>query len=198
MTTYTIGVDEAGRGALAGPVCVGAVLMPESFDWREVFALITKRGEPKLRDSKQLSPTQRTVLYEYIVAHGSLKHAAGLVDARVIDEIGIAPATRRAALTAVQGLGVGTTNVKVLLDAGLALPEVWQQESFVRGDETIPVISLASMIAKVTRDRYMQGLAISHAGYGFEVHKGYGTSAHIQAIREKGVSAEHRRSFVHV
>lgn len=198
MDKLIIGVDEAGRGALAGPVCVGAVLMSENFDWREVFGRITKRGEPKLRDSKQLSAQKRIILYEYITAHPSLKFAAGLVDARTINSVGIAPATRQAALAAVLGLGVANTDASVLLDAGLSLPKEWRQESFVRGDETIPVISLASMIAKVTRDRYMEGLATSQAGYGFEVHKGYGTAAHMKTIREKGVSPEHRRSFVHI
>lgn len=198
MDKLIIGVDEAGRGALAGPVCVGAVLMSENFDWRKVFALITKRGEPKLRDSKQLSAEKRSILYECITKHASLKYASSLVDARTIDSVGIAPATRQATLAAVLGLGIAYTHASLLLDAGLSLPKEWRQESFVRGDETIPVISLASMIAKVTRDRYMEGLATSHAGYGFEVHKGYGTAAHMKAIREKGLSSEHRQYFVHI
>lgn len=198
VTRYTIGIDEAGRGALAGPICVGAVLMPEDFDWREVFALITKKGEPRLRDSKQLTAPQRETLYERIVTHGALKHAWAMVEARDIDAYGIASAARAATARAASDLGVVSSEVSVMLDAGLTLPPEWSQESFVKGDETIPVISLASMIAKVARDRHMESLGKTYPGYGFEVHKGYGTSAHMHALRTSGMSPEHRRTFVHL
>ncbi len=195
---HLIGVDEAGRGALAGPVCVGVVLMPKDFDWREVFGLITKRGEPKVRDSKQLSAQQREVLYEYIAAHTQLRHAHALVDATIIDAIGIVNATHEAAAMAVSQLSVAPDNVSVLLDAGLKLSARWTQQSFVRGDETVPVIALASMIAKVTRDRYMDALATTHTAYGFDQHKGYGTAHHRKAIRTLGqIAGIHRNSFVH-
>lgn len=192
---WLIGIDEAGRGALAGPVCVGAVLVPEDFDWREVFALITKRGEPRLRDSKKLSAQQRETLYEYIAAHGRLRHAAALVTAATIDEIGIVNATHEAASTALRGLGVSAGRVRVLLDAGLKVSDEWEQRSFVRGDETIPPISFASIVAKVTRDRYMEDLPEAYAAYAFPQHKGYGTDAHMRAIAASGLSDLHRRSF---
>ncbi len=194
-TSYVIGVDEAGRGALAGPVCVGAVLFPEDFNWQEAFALVTKRGEPRLRDSKQLSAQQRDILYEYITQHGRLKHASGLVAADVIDLVGIVNAAREATVIAIRQLGVSPERVKVLLDAGLSAPQAWEQESFVRGDENIPAIAFASIIAKVTRDRYMDELSNEHALYGFERHKGYGTLEHRVAIRQHGLQAIHRRSF---
>ncbi len=194
---WYIGVDEAGRGALAGPVCVGAVLYPADFDWCEVFALITKRGVPKLRDSKQLSAQQRQVLYSAIVNHGRLRHAHALVEAEVIDMIGIANAAREAAAIAVQRLGIGPARVKVLLDAGLSVSSEWEQESFVRGDETIPAISFASMIAKVTRDMHMEELSEAHNRYGFAQHKGYGTAAHTLAIRQHGLlPLIHRKTFL--
>jgi len=193
---WTIGVDEAGRGALAGPVCVGAVLLPPTVDWREAFALITKKGEPRLRDSKQLSAQQRDILYEYITAHGRLRHAAAMVDAPTIDEIGIANAAREAAAIAVSSLAISPERVKVLLDAGLSVAEQWEQESFVKGDERIPVIAFASIIAKVTRDRLMEDLALSHGAYGFDAHKGYGTNKHCIAIRKFGPTELHRRSFL--
>ncbi len=194
---WYIGVDEAGRGALAGPVCVGAVLYPEDFDWREVFALITKRGSPKLRDSKQLSAQHREILYESITAHGRLRHAYAFVEAEVIDAIGISNAAREAAAVAVNRLGIGAERVKVLLDAGLSVSSEWHQESFVRGDETIPAISFASIIAKVTRDTHMEDLAETHAGYGFDAHKGYGTAVHRLAIRQRGaLPLIHRKSFI--
>ncbi len=190
-----VGIDEAGRGALAGPVCVGAVLCPQDFDWREVFALITRKGTPRLRDSKQLSAQQRDILFEYIAAHGRLRHAAAFVDAKTIDEIGIANAARQAAAVALQELRVSPEKTDVLLDAGLRVSDVWDQESFVRGDERIPVIALASIVAKVLRDRVMEDYALEYERYFFDIHKGYGTLRHRQAIRRHGLSDLHRSTF---
>lgn len=194
---WYVGIDEAGRGALAGPVCVGAVLYPEDFDWRDVFSLITKRGEPRLRDSKKLSAQQREILYGHLVEHGRLRHASAFVEADVIDSIGIVNAAHEAASIALHGLGELPAQTKVLLDAGLSVASEWDQESFVRGDENIPVISFASIVAKVTRDRHMEELAQSHAVYGFEAHKGYGTLVHRKAIRKHGmVPLVHRKTFL--
>lgn len=198
LTMLTIGIDEAGRGALAGPVCVGVVVMPADFAWEEVFARITRRGEPKLRDSKKLSPQQRDTLYEYIIAHNALRYASAMVDAQAIDTIGIANAARQAVATALGTIGVAPGSARVLLDAGLSAPRAWEQESFVKGDERIPVIALASIIAKVTRDRGMEMLAKDYPEYGFDQHKGYGTAAHYAALRTHGISAIHRKSFVHL
>src|ERR1700760_1439627 len=116
---YLIGIDEAGRGALAGPVAVGAVLYPEDLNWKEAFKLVTKRGKPKLRDSKQLTAQQRDLLYDYITSHGRLKHAHAFVDAKTIDTIGIVNAANEAAALAIAGLGISPSKVEVLLDAGL-------------------------------------------------------------------------------
>lgn len=194
---WLIGIDEAGRGALAGPVCVGAVLAPFDFDWREVFAEITRRGEPKLRDSKKLSAQQREILYAYIDAHPRLRHASAFVDADSIDTIGIVNATYEAAAIAISKLNIEPDQAQVLLDAGLKVPTKWQQESFIRGDENIPTISLASIVAKVTRDRHMEELALTYTPYGFAGHKGYGTAIHMQAIRKHGmVPFIHRKSFL--
>lgn len=192
---WLIGIDEAGRGALAGPVSVGAVLYPDDLDWKEAFSLVTRRGKPKLRDSKQLTAQQRDVLFEYITAHGRLRHASAFVDAKTIDKIGIVNAANEAAAVAIEQLRIRPSRVSVLLDAGLRVPEKWSQESFVRGDETIPAISFASIIAKVTRDRYMEELASTHGAYHFEEHKGYGTADHRRAIRSSGLSELHRASF---
>ncbi|OGG58416.1 hypothetical protein A2765_05715 [Candidatus Kaiserbacteria bacterium RIFCSPHIGHO2_01_FULL_56_24] len=194
---WLIGVDEAGRGALAGPVCVGAVLYPEDFDWKQVFSLITKRGEPRLRDSKQLSAQQRDILFGSIATHSRLRHASAFVEAEVIDSIGISNAAREAAAIAVQRLDIAPARVKVLLDAGLSVSSEWQQESFIRGDENIPAIAFASIVAKVTRDTHMEELGTDHARYGFEQHKGYGTAAHALAIRKHGMlPLIHRKTFL--
>ncbi len=183
---YFIGIDEAGRGALAGPVSVGAVLYPEDFDWREVFALITKKGEPKLRDSKKISAQHRDILYASITEHGRLRHAAALVGSDVIDAIGIVNAANEAAALAIASLHIEPSKVEVMLDAGLKAPSKWVQKSFVRGDENVPAISFASIVAKVTRDRHMEDLAESFGNYGFDSHKGYGTTAHYRAYRAMG------------
>ncbi len=192
---YLIGIDEAGRGALAGPVSVGAVLLPSNFDWREGFALVTKRGDPVLRDSKKLSAQQRDILYEYIISHGRMKHACALVEADIVDKIGIVNAAYEAAAIAISRLEIRPERVEVLLDAGLKVGSQWKQESFVRGDENIPVIAFASIIAKVTRDRHMEELPSKYAGYHFEEHKGYGTLAHRRSIRQLGLSELHRATF---
>jgi ribonuclease HII len=179
-------------------VCVGAVLLPQDLDWREAFALVTRRGQPRLRDSKKLSAQQRELIYGYITSHGRMRHAHALIDSRTIDEIGIVNATHEAASIAVAALGISHSRVSVLLDAGLRLSQEWTQESFVRGDENIPAIALASIVAKVSRDRYMEELSTSYAGYGFEQHKGYGTLDHRRAIHSYGVlQGIHRASFVH-
>ncbi len=193
---YVIGIDEAGRGALAGPVSVGAVLYSEDFDWREAFSLITKRGEPKLRDSKKITAQNRDILFEYITQNARLRHAAALVGNEVVDAIGIVNAANEAVARAISALQIENTEAKILLDAGLKAPSKWQQESFVRGDENIPAIAFASIIAKVTRDRHMEELSLSYSNYGFEGHKGYGTDMHIRNIKKFGVSPVHRTSFM--
>ena len=193
---YFIGIDEAGRGALAGPVCVGVVLYPENFDWREAFQLITKKGKPKLRDSKKLSAQQRDILFTYITEHPRLRHAAALVGNDVIDAIGIVNAANEAAALPISTLEIPSTNVRVLLDAGLKAPSKWDQESHVRGDENIPAIAFASIVAKVTRDRHMEQVSISYEKYGFDRHKGYGTNEHFKAMRSHGMCEIHRRTFL--
>lgn len=196
VVQWQIGIDEAGRGALAGPVCVGAVLYPVDFDWREGYSLITKRGLPKLRDSKQLSAQQRGVLYDYIASHARLRHAHAFVSAESIDTIGIVNAAHEAAAIAIGTFGIQSARVHVLCDAGLRVPAKWTQESFIKGDERFAAISFASIVAKVTRDRHMEELSESYRRYGFELHKGYGTDAHRLAIRKHGlVPFIHRKTF---
>ena len=195
VTEYLIGIDEVGRGALAGPVGVGAVLCPADFAWREVFKLITKKGTPKLKDSKQLTAQQRDTLFEYIVAHGRLWHAVAFVDAHTIDEIGIVNAANEAAAVAIGELSIRPSRIKVVLDAGFGVPSKWSPKSYVRGDETIPAIAFASIVAKVVRDRRMEEAAKLYTPYFFEQNKGYGTLAHRKAIAHTGLCELHRATF---
>ena len=182
-----IGIDEAGRGALAGPVSVGVVLLKKDIAWADV---------PGLKDSKKLSAKKRDEWFAWIVAHADIAWAVGFSSAEIIDTDGIVPACNGAATRAAHR--VALPSVPILLDAGLkVLPyEAWDQSAIVRGDETEVAIALASIVAKVSRDRLMIELSKAHPSYGFEIHKGYGTQIHRDRIaklgREPGV---HRVSF---
>ena len=187
-----IGVDEAGRGALAGPVAVGAAFVPQGFDW----ALL-----PGVRDSKLLSPAARERVYTAAVMlarDGLIDFKVVLVSASTIDRIGIVPSVTRGIESALSRLARDPGAVSVRLDGLLRAPPAYlRQETIVRGDQTEPSISLASIMAKVTRDQYMVSIAQKYAPYGFEIHKGYGTVRHRTAIAEYGICDMHRRYFIH-
>ena len=184
---WIIGVDEAGRGPLAGPVSVGAVALPVHLNEWSAWG--------GLKDSKQLSEKKREEWFLRI-STGGVRHSVALVSAQVIDAAGIVSAVKNAAAQAVDMLHLSPQEAKVLLDKNIRLPEVWEQEEFIKGDERIPAIALASIVAKVTRDRYMCTLAEALPQYGFERHKGYGTKAHYVALREHGLSSAHRKTFL--
>lgn len=178
---YIAGVDEAGRGPLAGPVVAASVILPDNFTAVE------------LNDSKQLSPQLRERLAEEIKKQAIAYHVA-FVDAAEIDQINIYQASQKAMRLAVQGLHV--TPHYVLTDAmplpGIAMP----QQSLVKGDARAACIAAASVLAKVERDRWMKEQANRYPRYGFDQHMGYGTKAHWEAIRRYGLTPLHRRSFV--
>ena len=188
--SYLVGIDEAGRGPLAGPVAVGAVLVPQDFDWGLI------RG---VRDSKQLSPNARERTYREAVLlerKGALRFAVAFASARSIDRIGIVPSIRTALASALRRVGADPLSCRVLLDGSLAAPSRFlRQETIIRGDATEPVISLASIVAKVERDRLMQRYARTYPNWGFEVHMGYGTAAHRMEIARQGLTPLHRASF---
>jgi len=190
---FILGVDEAGRGPLAGPVSVGAVVVPEGFDVAKEF--------PGVNDSKKLSEKKREVLYEMLVARvaeGDVRFAVEFESAATIDAEGIAVAVRRALARAVTTLAPDASLVRVQLDGSLKAPIEYAQETIIGGDALIPLISLASIAAKVERDHLMCKLAEDFPQYGFEIHKGYGTRAHYDALGEYGLCAIHRRSFIHL
>ena len=191
MKGFLLGVDEAGRGPLAGPVSVGVVKVARGFDIRKAF--------PGVNDSKQLSETARETIYREMQSRqraGDISFCVRLISADVIDTIGISKAVRRGVWSGVRKLAPEPKGVRVLLDGLLHAPEEYEQETIIKGDAKEPVISLASIAAKVTRDRLMKKLAEKYPNYFFEVHKGYGTKRHYEAIEKWGPSDIHRHSFL--
>lgn len=175
------GVDEAGRGPLAGPVCAAAVILPRGLEL------------PGLNDSKRLTDARRRALYDQIVEQ-ALAFSVAMADEREIDEVNILQATFLAMRRAVSQLSRVPAVVLVdgNRDPGLGLPT----QTIVGGDGKSANIAAASILAKVTRDRYMERLALDYPDYGFEIHKGYGTKRHYAAILAHGVTPAHRRSFL--
>lgn len=191
MTKYTLGVDEAGRGPLAGPVSVGVIAVEEGFDILAAF--------PGLNDSKQLSEKKRETLFELLqqaIRDGTVRATVTLSSAAMIDGKGIASTVQHGVWKGVQKLLPNPEDGKVWLDGSLKAPPEYEQETVIGGDGIVPAIMLASIAAKVTRDRYMRKLDAAHPLYGFAVHKGYGTKVHREAIREHGACEAHRKSFL--
>ena len=178
---YVCGIDEAGRGPLAGPVVAGAVILPEDCEilW--------------LNDSKQLSEKKREVLYDEIMEK-AVAAEVGIVESGKIDEINILQATYEAMRKAVNKLSV---RPQVLLNDAVTIPGLdIRQIPIIKGDAKSLSIAAASVIAKVTRDRLMKKYDESMPEYGFASHKGYGSAAHIEAIKKYGPSPIHRQSFI--
>lgn len=178
------GLDEAGRGAWAGPVVAAAVIFPH---FPEIPPALYD-----VRDSKLLTPHQRERCYEAILAY-ALAWAVGRSSAEEIDEYGIAPATRLAMMRAVAGLSL--TPRFLLIDAMRLEMLNIPQRSLIKGDRQCLTIAAASILAKVTRDHEMVLLDAALPQYGFAQHKGYGTPQHRAALRVWGPSTEHRHSF---
>ncbi|MEP4076533.1 ribonuclease HII [Haloferula sp.] len=175
------GVDEAGRGPLAGPVSAAAVVLPDGFSC------------PELDDSKKLSAAKRERIYEELVGTPGLRWSLAYAEPDEIDEINILRATHAAMARAVEGLGL---KIDHCLVDGLAVPKFpWSHDGVVKGDGLSLSIAAASIIAKVSRDRRMLEYAREFPDYGFERHKGYGTKVHLEALRRHGPCGIHRRSF---
>lgn len=187
---HLIGIDEAGRGPLAGPVSVGAVLLLPHFD-RALIASV--------KDSKALTEEAREAWYGKMLIwqrEGLIRMRVAYSSAERIDGRGIVWAVSSALARALRALEADPAESLVLLDGGLSAPVPYaRQETIIRGDASEPVIALASIAAKVRRDRLMKSLSRHYPGYGFEVHKGYGTRKHQQAIGRLGLCDMHRRTF---
>ena len=179
------GIDEAGRGPLAGPVVAAAVVFLE------------ERAVPSgLDDSKKLTAGKRAALYRHLTASPQVAWSVSIQDAAIVDEINILRATHRAMREAFSALPFAARHV--LID-GLPVPDFpAPQTALVGGDGLSLSIAAASVIAKVTRDRIMDAMDAVHPHYGFARHKSYGTAAHLAALREHGPCPIHRRSFAPV
>ena len=189
-----VGIDEVGRGPVAGPVAVGAFvsLSDELENHINQFPI-------QLRDSKKLSHVQREKWFEQVVAwqeKGLCDFCVSMVDAGEIDRHGISKAIKTALAESIFSIECNEDTL-VLLDGGLHAPhEFKNQVTIIKGDEKEFVIALASIVAKVTRDRYMAKIAQRYPKYGFERHMGYGTSEHYSAIKKHGLTPLHRKSFL--
>jgi ribonuclease HII len=182
-----IGVDEAGRGPLAGPVSAAACFIPPG--------LLPRFSE--VNDSKKLSEKKRETIYD-LALRSNLPHAVALVTSREIDAMNILEASLTAMRRAVDELSARFSTPKplVLIDGNQKIKHFpLAQETVVGGDAKSLSIALASVLAKVTRDRYMRELDIKYPVYGFAKHKGYGTKTHLQAISAHGPCPEHRMTF---
>ena len=189
MKRLAIGIDEVGRGALAGPVVLAAVTISGRISWRHPAL-------GRIRDSKKLTPRRREAWFLHLTKHPALEWRVSRVTPRVIDRINIARAANLAAHRLVKRTVSSHRRAFVWLDGGLALPERIPHRSLIRGDERKPLIAAASIVAKVWRDRYMARLAAEIPRYGFEIHKGYGTRYHRRMLKRHGPSAIHRRTFL--
>jgi ribonuclease HII len=186
-----VGIDEAGRGPLAGPVSVGVLAMRS----RKVLKMF--RG---VKDSKQLSEKQREEWLRLIKKTREVAYTVSFSSHSVIDKRGISHAVRSAINRALKRLerdGFVNEHSCILLDGLLhAHPRFKNQKTIINGDATEPIIALASICAKVHRDKRLKKLAKKYPQYGFEVHKGYGTANHYKAIKKHGISPVHRRSYL--
>lgn len=178
------GIDEAGRGPLAGPVVAAAVILPDGYRLDGI------------NDSKKLTVARRTALYEALMNDTSVLKGIGRAETEEIDRVNILNATRLAMIRATEALPI---HADFCLIDGLPVRSFpLPQKALVKGDGRCLSIAAASILAKVTRDLFMEQLAIEFPQYGFDRHKGYGTKQHLDAIHQYGITVHHRRSFAPV
>ncbi|MAZ40712.1 ribonuclease HII [bacterium] len=189
---FFVGVDEAGRGPLAGPVAVGVVVAPLRSPKLSFFR--------EVKDSKKLSGQKRREIFEELHklhVQKELSYAVAFSGPDFIDREGINPAIYKATKRCLNRLGVHPERSHILLDGGLKAPAFYtQQETIIRGDEQEVLIALASIVAKVSRDKKMEGFALRYPHYMFEEHKGYGTELHRKLIKKHKPCPIHRKSFL--
>ena len=194
--TYIIGIDEVGRGPLAGPLCLCAYTLQ-----KKDLPLLRKM---LIRDSKKMTPAQRSSsaqLLQGLVREGTARSVYASVTAAQIDKQGLSKVIKylikKVLVETLKKIDRAPHEVMVYLDGGLYAPEEFlSQETIIKGDDLVPVISCASIIAKVTRDQFMIRMHKKFPHYHFDVHKGYGTLVHRTAIQKNGISPLHRKSFL--
>src|SRR3989344_1060637 len=196
-----VGLDEAGRGPLAGPVTAAAVAVNSKFK-NQKSKLQFKIQNLSVNDSKRLSEKKREELYDILINHEDVTWGVGIVSEKEIDRINILQATKLAMQKALENLYSKYTSLHkksigdfLLIDGNFAIKTEIPQRSIIKGDAKVFSIAAASIIAKVTRDRIMRQAHAQSPVYGFDKHKGYGTAAHIASLEKFGASDIHRRSF---
>jgi len=191
VMSYVVGIDEAGRGPLAGPVSVGVVKIPVNF---------SKNFFKSIKDSKKLTPEDRELWFALALEAKKeklLDFAVSLVSEKVIDRKGIVHAVKVGIKRCFKKLAIEEDS-QIFLDGSLKAPEEFRhQRTIIKGDEKVPIISLASIVAKVTRDRMMVKISKKFPAFNFHVHKGYGTLMHREALKKHGSTVIHRQSFLH-
>jgi ribonuclease HII len=196
---WVVGIDEVGRGALAGPVVVAAAMIPRGTTFKN-------KNLGTLKDSKKLTPAKREAWASHFKSRSDVQFVFARIYPGGIEKLNISGAANKAALKAFNRL-IKTHKLliepQVFLDGGLFLGSRAKQakqqnnaKTIIKGDEKIAAVAVASIVAKVHRDRYMKRLSKRHPQYGFEVHKGYGTKAHLGAVKKYGLCPAHRLTFL--
>jgi ribonuclease HII len=185
---FVAGLDEAGRGPLAGPVTAAAVIFNFQFTISNKFLI---EQFSKIKDSKKMTNKQREAAYEFLTNHKDIKWGVGIVSEKIIDKINILEATKLAMKKSFEKLDPDF----LLCDGNFKINSEVLQKSIIKGDQKVLSISAASIIAKVTRDRLMQKYHKKYPQYGFDKHKGYGTALHISNLEKFGSCKIHRKTF---
>lgn len=186
-----VGLDEVGRGGLSGPVTAAAVTVQR-------FSIFNPQFSKELKDSKKLSPRKRKEIFEMLRSLPKVKWGIGRVSEKVIDKINILQATKLAMERAVKKLKVKNGKLKIdflIIDGNFEIDSDIPQKSIIKGDEKVFLIKLASIVAKVTRDRAMLRYHKKYPKYRFDKHKGYGTKLHFKMLKKYGPCKIHRKSF---
>ncbi len=188
-----IGIDEAGRGPLAGPLLLCGLYTKSGFKLEGIFRnILAKEG---FKDSKKLSVKKREALFDAMEKSEHIVYSCASKSAKEVDEKGLSACLFEAVEEILQNLGAGGDD-EILLDGTLCAPSKYNWTSIKKGDEKFLEIALASIVAKVLRDKYMKKLAQKYPNYKFEKHKGYGTKEHRKLILQHGPCPEHRKSFL--
>lgn len=192
---WIIGIDEVGRGPLAGPVYVCAAAMPVSLYKKTAW----RKNLPLLTDSKRMNAHNRMLWYQHaakLKKEGCVRYALASKSAHDIDMHGITTCISLCITKVLRDLKLDPEDCTVLLDGGLKAPFMYTQQTVIKGDLLHPIISLASVIAKVSRDTVLARLHLKHPEYSWNTNKGYGTKAHTDALRTQGITTLHRKTYL--